>query len=239
MNLSADEAIALADELNGAEQNAPGDVMLIVCPPFPFISPVKNTFDVNSRIAIGGQDLSANENGAFTGDVSGEMLKSLGANYVIIGHSERRKYHSESNEVLKRKLYRAHESGLTPVFCVGEQLTERNNGKYFDVIEDQLTPALNFEREKQAEIIFAYEPVWAIGTGEVATPKQAQEAHAFIREKLNASREGLGDRTPILYGGSCKPTNAADLFACVDIDGGLIGGASLNATDFLKISKQF
>jgi triosephosphate isomerase len=239
MNLSAEGAVALAEELNHAEQNAPKDVALIVCPPFPFIHSVKNSIDVASRIALGAQDVSANENGAFTGDVSAEMLQSLGVRYVIIGHSERRKYHGESGEILKRKLYRAHSAGMKTIYCVGEQLSERKDGSYFDVIKNQLAPVLDFQRDTDAEIILAYEPVWAIGTGEVATPKQAQEVHAFIRERLNESRAGLGDNTPILYGGSCKPDNAADLFACVDIDGGLIGGAALSATDFLKISKQF
>jgi triosephosphate isomerase len=180
--------------------------------------------------------VSAHERGAFTGEVSAEMLLDFGCSYVIVGHSERRSYHAESDEFIAQKAHRALASGLTPIVCVGETLKEREQGATDAVVARQLAPVLNVVGGQMASVVIAYEPVWAIGTGKTATPEMAQQVHARIRAILAERDAESAQQIRILYGGSMKPENAKDLLAMPDIDGGLIGGASLNASDFLAIA---
>ena len=193
-----------------------------------------------SNIALGAQNCAAEEKGAYTGEVSAAMIAALGCRYVILGHSERRQYYGETSETLNLKMARAYAHGLTPVYCVGENLEEREAGKHFDVVKAQIEEVVcNLTPEQFAGLVIAYEPVWAIGTGKTATADQAQEIHAFIRKVLADKFGAAAAETPILYGGSCKPSNAAELFAKEDVDGGLIGGAALKAEDFLGIGQGF
>jgi len=193
-----------------------------------------------SRMVLGAQNCAAHEQGAFTGEVSAAMLASAGCRYVIIGHSERREYYGEDSSVLNKKLHQALQAQLIPIFCVGERLEEREAGSHFEVITTQLDETVALLSPSDfAKMVIAYEPVWAIGTGKTATAEQAQEVHAFIRAALHKKFAALATQTSILYGGSCKPSNAAELFIMPDIDGGLIGGASLQADDFLAIAKAF
>lgn len=208
-----------------------------VCPPFVYIPAVAQA-TAGSVIRLGAQNLCDQDSGAFTGEVSGPMLKDIGCEYVIVGHSERRSLYGESDEVTAIKYAAALKNGLKPIFCIGETLEERESGITNDVIARQLDAILNTEGVASlANAVLAYEPVWAIGTGKTATPEQAQEVHAFIRGKIAALDAGVADGLRILYGGSMNPGNAADLIAQPDIDGGLIGGASLKAEDFLAICK--
>lgn len=190
---------------------------------------------------MGAQNCHQEDSGAFTGEVSAAMLRSAGASHVIIGHSERRAYFGEDDLLLSRKLEAALKNDLVPIFCIGETLEQRNAGTYFEVIEDQLrNAAFHLEEDSFGKLILAYEPVWAIGTGLTASPEQAQEIHAFIRSKVSEKyNKTLAEDMSILYGGSCNPGNAARLFEQEDIDGGLIGGASLKARDFVDIIKVF
>jgi triosephosphate isomerase len=180
--------------------------------------------------------VSAQERGAFTGEVSAEMLLEFGCSYVIVGHSERRSYHAESDELVAQKAQRALASGLTPIVCFGETLEEREQGATDAVVSRQLAPVLDAMRTQLASMVIAYEPVWAIGTGKTATPDMAQQVHARLRAMLAERDAESAQQVRILYGGSMKPDNAKDLLAKPDIDGGLIGGASLNASDFLAIA---
>ena len=192
-------------------------------------------------LGLGAENCADHVSGAYTGEVSAAMVASTGANYVILGHSERRQYYCETSETLKTKIGLALENGLTPIFCIGEVLEQREEGVHFDVVKSQIEDALfELSAEDFGKIILAYEPVWAIGTGKTATDEQAQEMHAFIRRVI-ADKYGkdVADNTSILYGGSCKPSNAAQLFAKPDVDGGLIGGASLKADSFIDIVKAF
>lgn len=193
------------------------------------------------RIGVGAENCADKTEGAYTGEVSAKMVASTGAQYVILGHSERRAYYHETPEILKEKVLLALANGLTPIFCIGEVLEEREAGKHFDVVKAQVEESLfNLSAEDFGKIILAYEPVWAIGTGKTATADQAQEIHAFIR-KIIADKYGkeVAENTSILYGGSCKPSNAAELFAKPDVDGGLIGGAALKADSFMGIITAF
>jgi len=226
-------AQALVDALHAAD--VPEGVELIVLPPLPYLSELSSRHP-DTRLAFGAQDLSVHTQGAYTGEVSGAMLREVGATYVLTGHSERREYHSESSELVAKKFAAAVEAGLTPILCVGETLAEREAGKMEETIRAQLAPVLALGAETLARGLIAYEPVWAIGTGKTATPEQAQEVHALIRGEVAALDAKIAGSLPILYGGSVKPANAADLFSRRDIDGGLIGGASLVATDFLAIA---
>jgi triosephosphate isomerase len=194
-----------------------------------------------SNVKLSAQNCAAETSGAFTGEVSPDMLVSSGAEYVIIGHSERRTLYNEGNEILNKKVKLALNSGLKPIFCCGEVLEEREAGKLFDVVKEQLEVGLkDLSKEEISQVIIAYEPVWAIGTGVVATPDQAQEMHKFIRDLLvDLFDAEVADEMTLLYGGSCKPSNANELFANPDVDGGLIGGASLKAEDFLAIVNAF
>jgi len=240
MNMGLKEGIALFSEISElVKAEVKGDQGVIVCPPFIHISSLAQSLKANDKVKIGAQNCHQSDSGAFTGEVSASMLSSAGAAYVIIGHSERRLYFSESNVQLAQKLDVVLKNNLIPIFCIGETLEQRNDGTYFDVIKSQLAEAAFHLTETDfSKLIIAYEPVWAIGTGLTASPDQAQEIHAYIRtlvaEKFNQS---LADDLTILYGGSCNPKNASELFAQPDIDGGLIGGASLKARDFVDIIK--
>ncbi len=237
MNTSLQQGIALASEINTLiAEKVHNDVNVIFAPPFIHLSEINKIVD-KEKISVAAQNCASEPKGAFTGEVSAEMLKSTGAGYVIIGHSERRTYFEEDNQTLNRKINLALENELTPIFCCGEQLNEREAGKYFDVVTQQIKEALFvLSKDDFRKIIIAYEPVWAIGTGKTATSEQAQEMHKFIR-KIIATNFGneIAQDTSILYGGSCNPSNAKELFANPDVDGGLIGGASLKAQDFVDI----
>ena len=227
---------AVADLLTGVQRSlSPSSpVEIAVCPPFVYLAAVREQLRSGQiRIGLGAQNLHTAEQGAFTGEVSGAMLRDCGCDYVIVGHSERRQLFGESDEQVAAKTVAALRNELTPLVCVGETLAEREAGSTLAVIARQLDTVLTGVEADAARIVFAYEPVWAIGTGRTATPAQAQTVHAFIRERL--VRYGVAATARILYGGSVKPDNAAALFAQPDIDGGLIGGASLNAEEFAAI----
>jgi triosephosphate isomerase len=238
MNLTLQEGIDLAKSVNEMNEQVDGDVGAIVAPPFIHLSAVSK---VLTGVGLSAQDCAAEAEGAFTGEVSAGMVRSAGAAYVIIGHSERRSIFGEDDALLNKKVRMALGNGLIPIFCCGEVLEERESGKLFEVIKTQIEVALfELDAAEMGQIIIAYEPVWAIGTGVVATPEQAQEMHAYIRQLVRERfGEAIADDLTILYGGSCKPSNARVLFANPDVDGGLIGGASLNAEDFIAIIKSF
>lgn len=240
MNMSLTEGRELFSEIKKLiREEVKGNQGVIVCPPFIHISSFAQSLAPEDRVALGAQNCHQSDSGAFTGEISASMLASAGASYVIIGHSERRLYFSESNAQLAQKLDAVLKNGILPIFCIGETLEQRNDGSYFEVIKQQLAESAFYLQEADfAKLVIAYEPVWAIGTGLTASPEQAQEIHSYIR-KLIAEKYDLslaGDLT-ILYGGSCNPKNASELFAQHDIDGGLIGGASLKARDFVEIIK--
>ena len=240
MNTTVAEGKALAQEIVAALDSVPSDVQLIVAPPFTHLVTVAEVIK-GTPIALSAQNCADQPKGAYTGEVAVSMLKDAGCAYTILGHSERREYYGETSEKLVKKIRLALEAGIRPIFCVGENLEERNAGKHFDVVGGQIEEVLfQFNSEAMKKIVIAYEPVWAIGTGVTATSEQAQEIHAFIRKFL-AERFGseVAEATSILYGGSCKPSNARELFACKDIDGGLIGGAALKAEDFIGIAKSY
>ncbi|VCU70891.1 Triosephosphate isomerase [Pigmentiphaga humi] len=204
-----------------------------VCVPFPYLSQTESAL-TDSDIAWGAQDISVHAQGAYTGEVAGPMLAEFGCRYVLVGHSERRAMHGETSELVAAKAQAALAVGITPVVCVGETLAERDAGRTLDVIAEQLAPVLALGSQAVGAMVLAYEPVWAIGTGKTASPEQAQEVHAAIRARL-AQAGSPGVR--VLYGGSVKAANAASLFAMQDIDGGLIGGAALQAEEFLRIAE--
>ncbi len=242
MNMDYTAGMSLFSEVvNMVNDEVMGDQQVIVCPPFIHLHSLVQLNKAGGRMAIGAQNCHHQESGAFTGEVSASMIRSAGCEYVIIGHSERRQYFGETNAQLASKTHVALKSGLTPIFCIGETLEERNSGRHFDVIRQQLTEGLFHLSETGIQsVVVAYEPVWAIGTGLTASPEQAQEIHAFIRAELAAKySEALAGEISILYGGSCNPKNASELFAQPDIDGGLIGGASLKSRDFTDIVKSF
>ena len=210
------------------------DRTILICPPSLVLSKVHNEIKA-SNISLGAQNLYWEDQGAFTGEVSGPMLKAVGCTYVIIGHSERRQYFGDTNETVNKKLFAALKHHLIPVVCIGEKLEEREAGKTFDVIKSQVEGSFNkVTNEQWDNIVIAYEPVWAIGTGKTATPEQAQEVHKFIRTLLPKE---VADKIRILYGGSVKPENVKALMAQPDIDGGLVGGASLKVDSFVKLIK--
>ena len=238
MNNDVAEAAKLADELAQALPEVPAGVEVLVCPPTIDITTVRARIQA-APIALGAQNVYWEAKGAYTGESSCDMLKSAGCTYCIIGHSERRQYYGETDEKLVEKVKLALEAGLGVILCVGENLEEREAGKHFDVCSAQIENVLyKFTAEDMKKVIVAYEPVWAIGTGKTATAEQAEEIHAHIRKVLaDKFGEAVAEDTTILYGGSCKPSNAKELFAQKDIDGGLIGGASLKAEDFSIIVK--
>ncbi len=208
-----------------------------VCVPAPYLAQCREEL-TGSPVAWGGQDVSVHESGAYTGEVSGAMLADFGSRYVIVGHSERRTYHGESNELVAQKTVSALKAGLIPIVCVGESLAEREAGRTDAVVGAQIDAVLSMlDVGDVGKIVIAYEPVWAIGTGKTATPQMAQDVHAMLRSRLAMKNADAAETVQILYGGSMKPDNARDLLAMPDIDGGLIGGASLKAADFLAIIK--
>ncbi|MGB3393388.1 MAG: triose-phosphate isomerase [Stenotrophomonas sp.] len=212
-------------------------VELVILPPLPYLGDLVEDFE-GTLLAFGAQDVSCNETGAYTGEVSASMLVDVGATYGLVGHSERRQYHHESSELVARKFVAAVNAGLIPVLCVGETLEQREAGATEQVIAAQLAPVLELAGVAAfAGAVVAYEPVWAIGTGRTASPEQAQAVHAFIRGEVAGRDARIADSLPLLYGGSVKPDNAAELFAQPDVDGGLVGGASLVAADFLAIAQ--
>jgi len=240
MNLDYAEGISLFSEIvNIVRDEKKGDQLAVICAPFIHLNSLAKLG--GDTVKIGAQNCHQNESGAYKGETSAKMIKSVGCEYVIIGHSERRQYFAESDELLAQKTVIALQNGLVPLFCIGETLDERNNGTYFEVLKSQLTNGVfGLSAEDFAKVVIAYEPVWAIGTGLTATAEQAQEVHAFIRKEIAAQyNASVADATSILYGGSCNPKNAAELFAQADIDGGLIGGASLKSRDFADIVKTF
>ena len=208
---------------------------VVVCAPTPYLAQCQSAL-TDSAIAWGAQDVSEHESGAYTGEVSADMLLDFGCRYVIVGHSERRTYHAENDQLVARKTSLAVKRGLTPIVCVGETLSEREAGNTESVVGRQIDAVMSIiDAAELAKIVIAYEPVWAIGTGKTATPQMAQEVHAFLREKLAQKDAETSARVRILYGGSMKPDNAKELLSMPDIDGGLIGGAALKAGDFLAI----
>jgi triosephosphate isomerase len=238
MNTLLKDGMELAKAVEKLEKKKQSDALLIIAPPFTHLSRIKELIE---GVKLAAQNCASEDSGAYTGEVSPDMLLSVGAEYVIIGHSERRSYYHEDDALLNKKTKLALSKGLKPIFCCGEVLEEREGGKLFDVIREQLSTGLaGLTKQDMGRTVIAYEPVWAIGTGVVATPDQAQEMHHFIRGLLaELFDEQVAENTTILYGGSCKPSNAAELFVNPDVDGGLIGGASLKAEDFLAIANAF
>lgn len=234
MNGSLAANAALLDGLRAGA--AAVDCELAVCVPAPYLAQV-HALLAGSGIALGAQDLSVHEAGAYTGEISALMLRDFDSRYVIVGHSERRTFHAETSELVAKKAARAIAGGLIPIVCVGETLAEREAGQTAQVVEQQLSPVLAEVGGQLAHIVVAYEPVWAIGTGKTATPAMAQEVHELIRAKLAKCDAAAAAGVRLLYGGSMKPDNAKELLAMPDIDGGLIGGASLKAADFLEIAR--
>ena len=240
MNTTVPEGVELAKAVAAKSAEVPANVGLIVAPPFTHLASVAEALK-GSKVELSAQNCADKEKGAFTGEISVSMLNSVGCQYTILGHSERRQYYGETDEKLVEKTKLALAAGLKVILCVGENLDEREAGKHFDVVAGQTKAVLyNFSAEDMANVVVAYEPVWAIGTGKTATAEQAEEIHACIRKVL-ADKFGarVADEMTILYGGSCKPSNAKELFAQPDIDGGLIGGAALKADDFIQIALSF
>lgn len=236
MNKTLQDGLALAKELNANLVEDKPNCDVIICTPFIHLASVAGIIDA-SVLGLGAENCADKASGAYTGEVSAEMVKSTGAQYVILGHSERRAYYHETPEILKEKVNLALANGLKVIFCIGEVLEEREANKQNEVVKAQLEGSLfGLSKEEFANIILAYEPVWAIGTGKTATADQAEEMHAFIRSTIAAQfGDEAADNVSILYGGSCKPSNAKELFAKPNVDGGLIGGAALKAADFKGI----
>lgn len=241
MNTTVAEGVQLAKEVNEAVAAA-GELKcdVVIGVPFTHLTAVKDVIDIE-KVGLSAENCANKEKGAYTGEVSAAMVASTGANYVILGHSERREYYNETPEILKEKVDLALANGLKIIFCCGESLELRNAGTYEEFIKAELKDSLfHLSAEEFANIVIAYEPIWAIGTGVTATSDQAEEVHAFIRSFLAEKYgETVANDTTILYGGSCKPTNAPELFVKPNIDGGLIGGASLKAADFMGIVTAF
>lgn len=237
MNMGLEEGLKFASSLDKHFRDNPKtNAEIILCPPFIHLAGISSVIK-SGRILLGAQNCASEASGAYTGEVSAYMVKSTGAQYVIIGHSERRSYYNEDDRLLNKKAILAINSGLKVIYCVGEVKSEREENKHLIIVKRQLQEGLfNLTEEQMNNVVIAYEPVWAIGTGLTATPEQAQEMHKYIRDLV---KEKYGNecakRIPILYGGSCKPSNAAELFSKPDVDGGLIGGASLKKEDFIGI----
>ncbi|GAB3246019.1 triose-phosphate isomerase [Larkinella harenae] len=240
MNKTLDEAVSLVSEVtNMIKDEVTSDVQVVLCPPALYLTTLKPYLEGQTRIALGAQNCHEKASGAYTGEISAPMLKSIGISYVILGHSERRQYFGETNEQLAEKVNSALANGLTPIFCCGESLEQRQGEIHLDFVRTQLTESLfHLSPEEFANIVIAYEPIWAIGTGLTATSEQAQEMHEILRQHI-AEKYGpeVADNTSILYGGSANEKNAAELFAQPDVDGGLIGGASLKSREFTIVVK--
>lgn len=238
MNMDYSEGISLFSEIvNMVRDEKNGDQIAVICSPYIHLNSLAQLGA--GVVKIGAQNCHQNESGAYTGEISAKMIKSTGSEYVLVGHSERRQYFAESDELLAEKTIIALKNDLTPIFCIGETLDERNNGSYYHVLESQLENGVfGLSAQDFSKIVLAYEPVWAIGTGETASPEQAQEMHEFIRETVRkAFGSDIAENVSILYGGSVKPDNAKEIFSKPDVDGGLIGGAALKADDFVAIVK--
>jgi len=240
MNLNWVEAFDLATAIKERSADIK-DVRKLIFPPLPYLQMLSVILEDAPDFYVGAQNCSEHEKGAFTGEVSASMIESAGASYVLVGHSERRAYFSETNEQLVLKIKQALDNQLQVIFCFGEQLNERKNSIHFDTVKKQLEEVLKyFPKDRTGDLVLAYEPVWAIGTGETASPAQAQEMHAFIRKTMaSLFSDEVAKDLSILYGGSCNAQNARELFSCPDVDGGLIGGASLKAEDFCIIMESF
>ena len=242
MNKTFEEAEELIDNLMTAleQQELDRNTLMVICPPFPYLE-MCSEYSEDSYFLPGAQNVSDQESGAFTGEVSASMLDSLEIKYCIVGHSERRAYYGETNALVAAKVDQLLKHDIHPIVCCGEVLEERESGRQLEVVGKQIKEGLFHLDDKQiAQVVIAYEPVWAIGTGKTATPEQAQEIHAYIR-RLLAEQYGqqTADEISILYGGSCKPSNAKEIFSQPDVDGGLIGGAALKADDFMAIATAF
>ena len=235
MNASKESVNKLVMGILSGMSNVSSEV--VICAPFPYLSQVEALI-THSQVRLGAQNLNTNMSGAFTGEVSADMIKDFGAQHVIVGHSERRSLYGETNTIVAEKVKAALDSDLIPLFCVGETLEQREAGETESVVAAQINTVVDLVGiDAFLNIVVAYEPVWAIGTGVTASPEQAQEVHAFIRQLLANNNYDVAQQTPILYGGSMNATNAKELIACADIDGGLIGGASLKPEDFLQICR--
>jgi len=241
MNTLLPDGELLVKQLEFLTKELETEVKMIVCPPFTHLATIgKLIKEKDINISLGAQNCADHESGAYTGEVSAKMLSNLGCKYVILGHSERREYYGETSEKLYKKINLVLKEGMTPIFCVGERLEERESNRHFEVVSEQIKDVLYKLRGIELDrVIVAYEPVWAIGTGKTATSDQAEEMHAYIRRVIASEFGEYADSIPILYGGSCKPSNAAELFSKENVDGGLIGGASLVAQDFIGIVKAF
>ncbi len=233
MNGSRSEGLDLANAIvAGLKQ---GDQGIAVCVPYVYLSDIQNAI-ADTPLALGAQNVADQESGAYTGEISGAMLKECGCSYALVGHSERRSYYGDTDESVATRFCQAQKQGVVPVLCVGETLEERENDETFAVIDRQLNAVIDMAGiDALTDSVIAYEPVWAIGTGKTASDEQAQEVHKYIREQIAAKSQTVADNIQILYGGSVKPNNAKAIFAMPDIDGGLIGGASLDAESFLTI----
>jgi triosephosphate isomerase len=239
MNKTLEEAQALTSELIGmVNDEVKGNVKVVLCTPFPYLHPVNQQLGSNKRISVGAQNCSEHDSGAYTGETSVSMLKSMNVPYVIIGHSERRQYFGENAKLLATKVDKALAAGLTPIFCCGEPLEIREKGTHEQLVKQQVEESLfHLSAEVLKKVVIAYEPVWAIGTGKTATSQQAQDMHEVIRKHLATKYGSVAEEISILYGGSVKADNAKELFACADVDGGLVGGASLKSREFVEIVK--
>lgn len=240
MNKTLEEANILASEITGmVADEVKGNVKVIFCVPFPYLLPIKNQLGNNSRIVIGAQNCSEHEAGAYTGEVSAPMLKSMGVPYVILGHSERRQYFGEDGKLLAKKVDVALKHGLIPIYCCGEPLEVRESNGHEALVKKQIEESLfHLSADVIKTIVIAYEPVWAIGTGKTASAQQAQDMHAVIRKHIVAKYgQAVADEVAILYGGSVNAANAKELFGCADVDGGLVGGASLKSREFTEVIK--
>jgi triosephosphate isomerase len=237
MNLTMSEAVSLAETLLQQTGNLPDHQQVLMAVPFPYLMEVKRIISSNPHIQVAAQNLASTPNGAFTGEVSAEMLQSMGVNYVLIGHSERREYFHETHDILRLKVDRAMQHGLNPVFCCGEPLSVREANEQDSWVEKQLRDSLfHLSADQLKGFILAYEPIWAIGTGKTASSDQAQSMHQHIRQIMtNQYGSSVANTISILYGGSVKANNASELFSKADVDGGLVGGASLIAAEFTSI----
>ena len=245
MNLVKEEAQSLTSEIVGISNDELStnqkNVKLILCPSFIHIPTVQVLFKNSKNIYLGSQNVASQEKGAYTGEISAAMLSSYKVEYVIIGHSERRQYFKETNQEIAQKIDLLLANTMLPIFCCGETLELREEGNHIEFIKKQISEGLfHLSSSDFEKVILAYEPIWAIGTGKTASSQQAQEIHAAIRNHISSKYgKEIANKTPILYGGSCNPDNAKELFACADVDGGLIGGAALKSRDFIEIAKSF
>lgn len=235
MNKQLDTAVSFVGELMSKAKEST-NVKMVIAAAFPFLAPMKETIGEGSKIGLASQNIYPKDHGAYTGEVSAPMLISCGTEFVIVGHSERREYFMEDNAFVNEKVIYTLRSGLRPILCVGEPLNIREKSGQIDFVLEQLDSCLkSVDQNRIPQLIIAYEPIWAIGTGKTAKPEEAQSMHASIREYLTSEFKEAGNMIPVLYGGSMKPENAASLLSCRDIDGGLIGGASLETSSFLSI----